>query len=453
MTVEASVTVDHIKAQHTGTAGLPRTQAGSATAPPRRAAVTRRLTLVGALATLLVASLGRPPMAAAAVWTATDTVASSGLAAVTETWEATPVDYDRDGDQDVWIGYHDQGAKLWRNNGSGAYTLAYAWPRRNAENRVPDRHDCDWADVDRNGLPDAYCAAGRSGANLVKTGQDNELWLQTAVGRFTDVGTAWGIGDQCGRSHYVAFLDANRDGWPDLFVGNATPRAVTDPCDDPANGLPDEQMKLYLNQSGTGFRQVRNWGITGYGGVRFAEVTDFNRDNWDDLLVSYSGGTILYRNNGGTGFTNVSSANGLSTNHTDAVFGDLDRDGDPDLVTSISRRVEYRLNNGSRFLAPVRAYAVPSGGGARAVSVGDADGDGDLDIYALISNVAAGTNPRDVILRNANLQFTAVSVPAAAGIGDAVTTLDGQRDGRSEFLVLNGVEVSGPIQRIELRFQ
>ena len=39
------------------------------------------------------------------------------------------------------------------------------------------------------------------------------------------------------------------------------------------------------------------------------------------------------------------------------------------------------------------------------------------------------------------------------GIGDAVTALDGNGDGRTEFLVLNGVEVSGPIQRIELRFQ
>jgi hypothetical protein len=46
-----------------------------------------------------------------------------------------------------------------------------------------------------------------------------------------------------------------------------------------------------------------------------------------------------------------------------------------------------------------------------------------------------------------------VAVPGAGGIGDAVTTLDGNGDGRAEFLVLNGVEVTGPVQRIELRFQ
>jgi hypothetical protein len=383
-----------------------------------------------------------------------DTVSGSGVAATTETWEATPVDYDRDGDEDVWIGYHDQGGKLWRNNGSGSYALAYTWPRRNADGKVPDRHDCAWADVDRNGLPDAYCAAGRSGNNLVKTGQDNELWLQTSAGRFTDVGTQWNIGDVCGRSHYVTFIDANHDAYPDLFVGNAQPRDVTpDPCDDPANGYPSEEMKLYLNQAGTGFRQVTDWGVHGYGGVRFAEVADVDGDGWDDLLVSFSGGPLLYRHNAGTGYTDVAAANGLTGNPSDAAFTDLDGDGDPDLVTGLGRRVEYRVNTGSRFLAPVLAWTAPSGGSVRSVATGDADGDGDQDVYVLVSNLTAGTNPRDVVLRNTGLHFTATQVPAAGGIGDEVATLDGNGDGRAEFLVLNGVETLGPIQRIELRLQ
>jgi hypothetical protein len=418
--------------------------------PGRRLAVTAATLLVTALVGV------EAPAAHAATWTAVDTVGTSGLAATTETWEATPVDYDRDGDQDVWIGYHDQGGKLWRNDGRGSYVrvAATAWPHINADGKIPDRHYCAWADVDRNGLPDAYCAAGRGGMNLVKTGKDNELWLQTSVGQFSDVGTAWGIGDVCGRSHYVAFLNANGDAYPDLFVGNAPPRDVIgDPCDDPANGLTSELNKLFLNQSGTGFRAVTNWGIGSNGGTRCAEVADFNRDGWDDLLIC--GGTVtkLYRNNGGTGFTDIAAANSLNVSHTDIDVGDIDGDGDADLVTAISRRIDYRLNNGGSFGPAVRIYAVPTGGSGRAVSVGDADGDGDLDVYALVSNLSAGTNPRDVVLRNTNLAFTQVLVPAAGGIGDAVDALDGNGDGRSEFLVLNGVETNGPIQRIELRLQ
>jgi len=394
--------------------------------------------------------------AAGASWVAVNTVTGSGLASSLETWEATPVDYDGDGDQDVWVGYHDQGGKLFRNNGSGTYTrvAAGAWPRVNADGMIPDRHQCAWADVDRNGLVDAYCAAGRGGQNDVKTGKDNELWLQTSVGQFSEVGTAWGMGDVCGRSHYVAFLNANGDSYPDLFVGNGSPRPVTgDPCDNPANGLPNEQSKLFLNQAGSGFRAMGNFGISGYGGTRCAEVADFNRDGWDDLLVCGDTASKLYRNNGGTGFTDVGSANGLAAVHLDADFGDLDRDGDQDVVTSLWGRYEYRLNNGGTFGAPVRVHSVPSGGGGRALALGDADGDGDLDIYALISNVPNGTNPDDVVLRNNALSFIAVPVPRASGVGDAVAALDGNGDGRSEFLVLNAYETTAPAQRIELRFQ
>ena len=397
-----------------------------------------------------------PSPAGAAAWVAVDTVIGSGLTASLETWEATPVDYDGDGDQDVWVGYHDQGGRLFRNDGTGVYTRVAltAWPKVNADGKIPDRHLCDWADIDLNGLADAYCGAGRGGQNLVKTGKDNELWLQTSVGQFQEVGTAWGMGDVCGRSHYVAFLDANGDAYPDLFVGNAPPRAVSgDPCDNPANGLPSEQSKLFLNLGGTGFSSVTTWGIGGYGGSRCAEVTDINGDGWDDLVVCGGTATKVYRNNGGTGFTNVAGANGLATTHTDATLGDLDGDGDQDLVTAIWGRVDYRLNSGGSFGAARRAYAVPSGGGGRAVSLGDADGDGDLDVYALISNLTNNTNPNDVVLLNNALAFAPVAVPRASGVGDAVAALDGNGDGRTEFLVLNGAETGGPVQRIELRFQ
>jgi hypothetical protein len=421
------------------------------------AATHRGPVLLAATVLACATFIGVPaPPAVAAAWVAVDTVAGSGLASSLETWEATVVDYDGDGDQDVWVGHHDQGGRLLRNNGAGTYTRVApgAWPRVNADGMIPDRHLCAWADVDRNGLVDAYCSAGRSGENLVKTGRDNELWLQTAVGRFREVGTAWGVGDVCGRSQYVAFLNANRDAYPDLFVGNRSPRPVTgDPCDDPANGLPSEESKLFLNRGGTGFRPVTNWGIGGYGGTRCAEVADVNGDGWDDLLVCGDTVTKLYRNDSGTGFTDIAGANGLATNHADADLGDLDGDGDQDLVTTFWGQVQYRLNTGGAFSAPVRLHAVPSSGGGRAVALGDADGDGDLDVYALISNLPAGTNPDDVVLRNNALGFTAVPVPRATGIGDAVVTLDGNADGRSEFLVLNGVETTGPAQRIQLRFE
>ena len=154
----------------------------------------------------------------------------------------------------------------------------------------------------------------------MKTGKDNELWLQTRVGQFREVGTAWGVGDVCGRSHYVAFLDANGDAYPDLFVGNAPPRAVTgDPCDNPANGLPSEQSKLFLNQGGTGFRSVTQ---LGHRRVRRRPLRRGRRHQpatagttcWSAAAPPPSS-TATTR---GTGFTNVAGANGLAATHTDA---------------------------------------------------------------------------------------------------------------------------------------
>lgn len=415
----------------------------------RKLSRRRNALLASAIAGVVAAATATLP-ASAAGWTAVNVVGPTGLSGAAETWDATPVDFDRDGDEDVWIGYHDQGGKLWRNDGNGTYTraAASAWPRVNSDRKIPDRHYCAWADVDRDGRLDSYCGVGRGGANAVKTGKDNELWLQSAPGQFTDVGTQWGLGDVCGRSHYVAFLDANGDVYPDLFVGNAPPRQVAgDPCDNPANGLPNEESKLFLNQGGTGFGYARGMGISGNGGARCAEVTDINGDGWEDLMVCGPPGLRLYRNNAGTGFTNVAGQNGLTASYVDADFGDLDDDGDGDLVTAQWGQFAYRLNNGGSFGGSVR-IGVPAVGGGRGVSLGDADGDRDVDVYGLISGTPAGTNPNDVIYLNDELTFNPVQVPAAGGLADAAVALDTNGDGHHRFLVLNGAEVSGPIQLI-----
>jgi FG-GAP-like repeat len=392
--------------------------------------------------------------AATVDWSAVNVVTASGLNATTETWEATPVDFDNDGDQDVWVGHHDQGGTLWRNAGARTYTraAASAWPKVNADGLIPDRHYCAWADVDHNGLPDAYCTAGRGGRNAVKNGKDNELWLQRTPGAFAEVGTEWNVGDVCGRSHYAAFLRANGDAYSDLFVGNAPPRDdPKDPCNVASNRLTSEQSKLYINVNGRGLAANTQMGISGYGGSRCAEVADINADGWDDLLVCGPPGTKLYRNNRGAGFTDVAASNGLASTVTDADFGDLDGDGDVDLVTAEWGRIAYRLNTDGQFGSASIVYRVPSGSGGRGVAVADADGDGDLDVYALLSNVPRGTNPDDVVLLNAQLRFTPVDIPAAGGVGDSVVALDGDSDGTSDFLVLNGVEVAGPTQLIRLR--
>ena len=178
-----------------------------------------------------------------------DIAAAAGISSVSDSWSSTPADYDGDEDIDVLIGYHAQGATLWRNNG-GTFEKASpsAWPPR------PDRHNCAWGDVNQDGRLDVYCTVGRLKNNYVKVAPrpDNELWIQQEDGSFVDVGTDWGLGDPFGRGRATTFVDANGDAFPDLYIGNALPRDT-----DPDGGVGGEN-KLFLNAGGEGFAAHRN---------------------------------------------------------------------------------------------------------------------------------------------------------------------------------------------------
>jgi hypothetical protein len=253
----------------------------------------------------------------------------------------------------------------------------------------------------------------------------------------------------------VTTLDANRDGWTDIFLGNETPRNVSDPCDNPANGYPNEESKLFLNNgNGTGFTYAPQFIRFGAGpGQRCAETLDYDGDGFDDLLACRLKGKtpLLYHNNGGQSFTQVSgSASGVTTAAADEVVADINGDGRPDLVSANKGFFAYQLNRGTnspRFAAPVRIRTITSGEG-RSVAVADADGDGDLDVYAMAGNGNNAGNPTDYLLiNNGSLTFTALAAPAATGQADEVVALQPVVGSPAQFLALNGGgKTGGPIQ-------
>ena len=165
------------------------------------------------------------------------------------TYGALPVDMDGDGHQDVLLnnhGYPDSGSGLYLNDGSGALTETGGVfdPVPNPGDLYVDRHDCDVADVDRNGRLDIYCTAGAHLGNGSKPFpyETNELFMQQPNGTFVNKSDVYGVTEPYSRGRDVAFVNANGDAYPDLITT----------ADRRTDGKRSETI-LYLNQGGTRF--------------------------------------------------------------------------------------------------------------------------------------------------------------------------------------------------------
>ena len=113
------------------------------------------------------------------------------------------------------------------------------------------------------------------------------------------------------------------------------------------------------------FREQLSWGVDhwrdsldaalgvsiyGHQGV---SLGDFDGDGLDDLYVSQPGGlpNRLYRNNGDGTFSDATGRAGLDIldDTSMALFGDVDNDGDQDLILIGVTPVLYRNREDSRF--------------------------------------------------------------------------------------------------------
>ncbi|CCW35132.1 CRTAC1 family protein [Chthonomonas calidirosea] len=124
----------------------------------------------------------------------------------------------------------------------------------------------------------------------------------------------------------VSIVDFDRDGWADIFVTNS---GVGTQCalyrnnhDGTFTDVTEEVGLRDLNAPGTGVCQGAVWG-------------DYDNDGFEDLLVyKWSGPTLLFHNEGGKHFTNVTSGSGLpaKANISNAIWLDYNNDGNIDLL-------------------------------------------------------------------------------------------------------------------------
>jgi len=176
--------------------------------------------------------------------------------------------------------------------------------------------------------------------------------------------------------------------------------------------------------------QLAPGGITG--GSDGASWGDYNSDGYADLLAEKN----LYRNNGGTNFTYVTSLVGS------AVWADYNNDGYPDPYTWQAWGKLYRNDGGAGFTVvttptqPKDATGV-YGNQSQAACWGDFNGDGYVDLYVSGYEFFADdvSFPDAILMNNAAASFalTTSSTNRARGI----TACDFDEDGDLDVYVSN----------------
>ncbi len=278
-------------------------------------------------------------------------------------------DVDGDGDVDFVSAASNAGAPgaLFRNDGTGAFTAdPAAMPGMDAP--VPESVVL----VDLDGDGDLDLASG-----VIAPTSRLELLRNDGHGAFSP----WQTHAQNDAMQRLVALDADRDGRPDLFLGNRL-----------ASGLP-QRGRLLLNHPTAGFLDAAEpITLAAHSPLNLAEsvaATDIDADGDVDLLVAGDATTplLLLLGAGDGAFDDVTATHLPPLSGANRGFGVVDLDGDgPDdvwiaLQTGLTTRLVLLVGDSAGVLTELPAIAVPAfAGGMLGLAAADLDGDGKQDL-------------------------------------------------------------------------
>lgn len=395
----------------------------------------------------------------------------------------TFVDYDNDGDLDIYIPAESLAEgidnRLWENDGTGKFTdVAVA---RGVDNHGSLSRGASWGDYDNDGDQDLAVSnmpPGQDRRAHVPTSLFKNLLNETGSANFENVSRSAGfmrhgndedarIGGVGDTGAGLAWGDYDNDGDLDLFWKCADAHV---------------ENALFRNDGDGTFTDVtENSGVAIQGKVMEANSqgspswTDVNDDGWVDLLITNEGASkILLLNNKDGTFDDITQSrrgpNGFAFlnpgNANGACVGDIDNDGDFDFYLPTADQANRLIlsNLAEKGEVSFSDITLTSGagdpGGARGCTMADFDNDGYLDIYVnngglsnvLINDVIAqmpmfvqfyiAWEPayNKLYRNNGDRTFSDITEGSGAegfGIGSGVGAADINEDGFADLLLTN----------------
>jgi hypothetical protein len=256
------------------------------------------------------------------------------------------LDYDNDGDLDVFVGNEsrverefqgtwgpaDYPCNLFRNEGNGKFTDVAR------EAGVTNDRLCKGAtagDYDNDGWMDLFVS------NIGK----ERLYRNNGNGTFTDVAEKLAVTEPAKRSFAPWFFDVDNDGDLDIYVSGYDARIADIAAWHLGQPFKASPPRLYRNKGDGTFEDVTRtyelWRPMAPMGANFG---DLDNDGWLDMYLSTGSPeyealmpNVMLRNVGGRHFKDVTVAGGfgnLQKGHGVA-FVDLDNDGDQDVFNEV----------------------------------------------------------------------------------------------------------------------
>jgi hypothetical protein len=244
-----------------------------------------------------------------------DRTEAAGLTQFGASWGAAFVDLDGDGHLDLYSGHHLDDPTLFWNDGTGVldrfrHVQPWSGPR--------DRHGALLLSLDDDLDPEIFVTHGAEGGFGA---EPNELYRNDGAAGFYEMAATAGVDDPLARARTAAAADFDGDLRPDVWVGKALQEASPN---------------------------------------------------------------SLFRNEGALAFTDMAAVAGLDelVGTVGGIWGDVDDDGDPDLLVGgeeAPRSTKLFRNDGGVF-ADASSIFLPPLPVVSGADWGDVDGDGDLDL-------------------------------------------------------------------------